>query len=152
MNLKPISYFFGVYTTWFFIQNLFEIASNGSHLRKSHFNLGGKFEFRSQLFSYNPNCHPKSLSTYSTNISSLFLVLPSPFMPLSSFISSMGRMPNICCNFTMTGIYKFCPKIIMQSSKKMRPFSKLKILTVAMNELLCLKNVGAQIPMFFYLK
>ena len=70
----------------------------------------------------------KCLNTYSTNILSLFLVLPSPFLPLSSFISSMGRMPNICCNFTMTGINNFCPKIIRHSSKIMRPFSKLKIL------------------------
>ena len=86
-----------------------------------------------ELFAREMNLKKKSsvqsvLNTYSTNILSLFLVLPSPFLPLSSFNSSMGRMPNICCNFTMTGINNFCPKIIRHSSNIMRPFSKLKIL------------------------
>ena len=53
LNLKPISYFLGVYIAWFFI-DLETIGVSQimiQHLRKSHFNFGGKFEFRSQ-FSY----------------------------------------------------------------------------------------------------
>ena len=39
LNLKPISYFLAFYL---------ETIGVGQHLRKSHFNFGGKFEFRSQ--------------------------------------------------------------------------------------------------------
>jgi hypothetical protein len=56
VNLKSISCFFGVDTTWFLIFELLELVksfSDGSYLRKSLFNFGGKFEFRSYLSYYN---------------------------------------------------------------------------------------------------
>ena len=45
LNLKPISIFFAIYVAWSFIIKAWSDVSRD--LRKSHFNFGGKFEFRS---------------------------------------------------------------------------------------------------------
>ena len=49
MNLKPISYFLDVYTTWFFIQKLLELVKSSSDkqliFEKKLYQFGGKFEF-----------------------------------------------------------------------------------------------------------
>ena len=54
--LKPISYFFGIFSARFLIKKLLELvksSSDGEYLRIFFFNFGGKFEFRSYLFNYN---------------------------------------------------------------------------------------------------
>ena len=56
VNLKHIFELFGLYTTCFFIQKVFELirlSSDGQFWRKSQNKKGGKFELRSQLCYYN---------------------------------------------------------------------------------------------------
>ena len=62
VNFKSISYNFGVYTAWFVVskllgsllsRNYWELLDHplkaNTYLRKSNFNFGGKFEFKSWL-------------------------------------------------------------------------------------------------------
>ena len=56
VNLKHIFELFGLYTTCFLIQKLWELirlSSDGQFWRKSQTKKGGKFELRSQLCYYN---------------------------------------------------------------------------------------------------